>query len=586
VSTPRRAQLDIGEDVAGYRVESFIARGGMAVVYRARDLALSRPVALKLIAPELASNETFRARFVRESELAASIDHPNVIPVYGAGEADGLLYIAMRFVQGEDLGVLLRRRGRLPVAEAMPMFTAVAGALDAAHARGLVHRDIKPGNILVADAEGPAEDRHVYLTDFGLTKRSSSLTGFTTTGHFLGTIAYVAPEQIENRGVDKRTDVYSLACVFFEVLAGSPPFQHDDDAALLWAHMAQAPPPLSQRASGLPTEVDGVLQRAMAKDPEQRPGSCRQLVAELRAAFRGAGAAQAGREAPSLPPTRAAGIGAAPTAAPPPARPPATHPPAPRPAAAHPGAAHPFDDGPTDSWPPGSWPPGPAPVPAPAADSHPGVQPVPAAPAPRRPRGRILAGALAVLLVVAVGAWLLIAPPWATWTAYDGSQQAAPFALEHPSEWLEHPDRQGVMFAEQHLVGIFTTGDPRKWDQATQTAGRPDMIEGLLLRRTNEQVSLAGPAEAHDTVVATPAFRNARTADPVRATVHGAQAWRIDGELTDPRSPAGLKIAFQYYLVPIPGGTAHAIFFALPDQLAGQQATFERVRDSIALPTA
>jgi serine/threonine protein kinase len=551
VSTFRRAQLDVGEELAGYRVEAFIARGGMAVVYRARDLTLSRPVALKLIAPELSSNENFRARFVRESELAASIDHPNIIPVYGAGEADGLLYIAMRFVDGEDLGALLRRRGRLPVSEAMPLFTALAGALDAAHARDLVHRDIKPGNVLLTTQDEAVEDRHVYLTDFGLTKRSSSLTGFTATGHFLGTIAYVAPEQIENRGVDRRTDVYSLACLFFEVLAGSLPFQHDDDAGLLWAHVTQAPPPLSTRIGGVPAEVDHVLARAMAKNPAERQPSCRQLVAELRSAFR-APVQPYNDHRTSLPPTRV------PTA--PPSRPP-THlesrPPTPPPTQ-------------RESRPGGPW--------VPVAGSGPSTG------RPRTSR-RLAVVAAAAALVVAVALWLVLAPPWSTWVRYDGSDATAPFALEHPAEWLQHPDRQGVMFAAQHLVGVFTTGDLGKWDQATRSADTPERVEGVLVRRTPEQVSLAGPDDAEATVAAIPAFTRAQPPSAVHATVHGAQAWRLDGRLADPRSPGGLQIAYEYYLVPIPGGTAHVVFFALPDRVASAQATFDRIRDSVELPT-
>jgi serine/threonine protein kinase len=211
--------LGAGQRLAGYEVEAFVARGGMAVVYRARDLSLDRSVALKVIAPELASNDKFRQRFVRESEIAASIDHPNIIPIYAAGEADGLVYLVMRFVDGEDLGTVMKARGALRPRDALPIFTQIAGALDAAHARQLVHRDVKPGNVLLSGDDDLAQ-RHVYLSDFGLTKRLSSLTGFTTTGHFLGTIQYVAPEQVANRTVDHRADIYSFGCVIYEALAG------------------------------------------------------------------------------------------------------------------------------------------------------------------------------------------------------------------------------------------------------------------------------------------------------------------------------------------------------------------------------
>jgi len=302
--------LDIGEDVDGYRVESFVARGGMAVVYKARDRRLGRPVALKLIAPELASDPTFRARFTRESELAASLDHPNVLPIYQAGEIDGMLWTAMRFVDGEDLDTVLGRRGRLTPAETITIFTAVAAALDAAHARALVHRDVKPGNILLTGHDN-ADDmnlaaRHVYLTDFGLTKRSADVTGLTTAGQFLGTIAYVAPEQIASQAVDHRADVYSLGCVLYHVLAGAPPFARDDYVAMLWAHIQAEPPPLSAVVPGAPPAVDAVLRSAMAKQPAARPDSCGALVGQLRDAF--GLTAQAPFRLADQPPGRIAGV--------------------------------------------------------------------------------------------------------------------------------------------------------------------------------------------------------------------------------------------------------------------------------------
>ncbi len=198
---PVQDYLYPGAEFAGYQIQSLVARGGMGVVYRALDVQLGRPVALKLLAPELAANEKFRQRFVRESRLAASVDHPNILPIYAAGEWSGLLYIAMRFVHGTDLKAELDARGPLPLTEALGILSHTAAALDAAHGAGLVHRDVKPGNILLSD--DPANGhRLVYLTDFGLTKRTTSATGVTTAGHFLGTLDYVAPEQI--RGGDHR----------------------------------------------------------------------------------------------------------------------------------------------------------------------------------------------------------------------------------------------------------------------------------------------------------------------------------------------------------------------------------------------
>ncbi|MCQ4043150.1 serine/threonine-protein kinase [Streptantibioticus rubrisoli] len=278
-----------GREIAAYRIEAEIGRGGMATVYRARDLRLDRTVALKLLSPGLARNEVFRERFIRESRLAAGLDHPHIVPVFEAGEADGVLYIAMRYVPGEDLRALLDRQGRLSVDTTARIAAQVASALDAAHAHGLVHRDVKPGNILVAEGIDPDHPEHVYLADFGLMKRSLSLTGLTSTGQFVGTVDYVAPEQISGRPVDGRCDVYSLACVVYEALAGTPPFRRDDDLAQLWAHLNEPAPPLSSHRTDLPAGVDAVLAKGLAKSPDDRYGSCLAFVAALRDAGGGLG---------------------------------------------------------------------------------------------------------------------------------------------------------------------------------------------------------------------------------------------------------------------------------------------------------
>ncbi|MEV5439283.1 serine/threonine-protein kinase [Streptomyces sp. NPDC052682] len=277
----------VGRQVAGYRIEQEIGRGGMAVVYRARDLRLDRTVALKLLAPELARNDTFRRRFTHESRAAAAIDHPHIVPVFEAGETDGILYIAMRYVSGSDLRHLLDREGPLPPATALRIAAQVASALDAAHDHGLVHRDVKPGNILVSRGTDSDHPEHVYLTDFGLTKKSLSLTGFTTVGQFVGTLDYVAPEQISGRPVDARCDVYGFACVVHETLAGHPPFRRDDDMALLWAHQYDDPPPLTRARPDLPEQVDAVFAKALAKSPDDRYPSCLAFVAALRSATTG-----------------------------------------------------------------------------------------------------------------------------------------------------------------------------------------------------------------------------------------------------------------------------------------------------------
>ncbi|MGW4566013.1 serine/threonine-protein kinase [Streptomyces sp. NPDC004561] len=274
----------VGRRVANYLVESEIGRGGMAVVYRARDLRLDRTVALKLLAPELARNDTFRQRFTHESRVAAAIDHPHIVPVFEAGETDGMLYIAMRYVSGSDLRHLLDRRGPLPLPDAVRIAAQVASALDAAHDHALVHRDVKPGNILVAEGTDSDHPEHVYLTDFGLTKKSLSLTGFTSVGQFVGTLDYVAPEQISGRPVDGRCDVYGLACVVYETLTGRPPFQREDDMALLWAHQYDEPPPPSRARAGLDPAADTVFAKALAKSPDGRHDTCLAFVAALRTA--------------------------------------------------------------------------------------------------------------------------------------------------------------------------------------------------------------------------------------------------------------------------------------------------------------
>ena len=239
----------VGSEVAGYRLEEQIGRGGMAVVYRARDVQLGRNVALKLLAPVLALDDAFRQRFIRESRAAAAVDHPYIIPIFAAGESDGVLFIAMRYVQGGDVRTLLDTVGPLPAGRAADIITQVALALDAAHLHGLVHRDIKPANMLLDSVSDGGQRDHVYLADFGLSKRSLSVTGLTSIGQFLGTPAYVAPEQVEGRPVDGRADLYALACASFEILSGAPPYQRDDDLAVMWAHVSAPPPSLSAQPS-------------------------------------------------------------------------------------------------------------------------------------------------------------------------------------------------------------------------------------------------------------------------------------------------------------------------------------------------
>ena len=251
----RASDPHIGSDLLGYEIEEVIGRGGMGVVYRARDRALERNVALKLIAPEYAGFTGFRGRFLAESRLAASLEHPNVVPIYAAGDQDGHLYIAMRYIEGRDLREILRD-GVLTPERAIAICRQVASALDAAHEQGLVHRDVKPSNILI-----DASDR-AYLADFGLSRLSSDPAKAPEIAASLGTIDYVAPEQIRGDAIDGRADVYSLGCVLYECLTGSAPFSIRSDVALLYAHLEEEPP----AAPGL----EDVMAKALAKDPEER----------------------------------------------------------------------------------------------------------------------------------------------------------------------------------------------------------------------------------------------------------------------------------------------------------------------------
>jgi len=257
-----------GSRVGGFRVIERVGAGGMAVVFRARDERLGRLVALKVLAPALASDEGFRRRFIRESRSAATVDDPHIIPVYEAGEADGQLFIAMRYVSGGDVRSQVRRDGPLSAGRAAAVLSAVASALDAAHAAGLVHRDVKPANMLL-DAR-PGRPDHVYLSDFGLSKGAMSSVGLTGSGSFLGTPDYAAPEQIAGRHVDGRADQYALACVAFELLTGAPPFQRDHAMAVIYAHASEPPPALSSRRPDLPVTADSVLATALAKAPADR----------------------------------------------------------------------------------------------------------------------------------------------------------------------------------------------------------------------------------------------------------------------------------------------------------------------------
>ena len=268
-----------GSRVAGYLLEKLVGVGGMAAVFRARDERLGRVVALKL----LAGDEGVRRRFVREARAVAAVDHPHIIPVYEAGEAGGVLFIAMRFVAGDDLRVVVRREGSLRPRRAAAFISPVASALDAAHGAGLVHRDVKPANMLVD--VGPGRPAHVYLSDFGLARGMLSVGGLTGAGQFLGTPDYAAPEQVSGRSVDGRADQYALGCVAYTLLSGSLPFEREEPMAALYAHLYAPPPRVTSVRPDLPDAVDQVLARALAKAPEERYGSCGAFADALRDAL-------------------------------------------------------------------------------------------------------------------------------------------------------------------------------------------------------------------------------------------------------------------------------------------------------------
>jgi predicted Ser/Thr protein kinase len=271
----------IGSVLAGHRIDEVAGRGGMGVVYRATDLALDRRVAVKLITPALVDDPGFRRRFASESKLAASLDHPNVIPIYHAGEQDGVLFQVMRYVEGEDLRSVLKREERITPDRAARIVAQVASALDAAHARGLVHRDVKPANVLLAAGD------HAYLTDFGLSKRLGAGDD-TTPGEILGTTSYISPEQIRGGEVDARTDVYALGAMLFHMLTGRTPFPLDNQEARLWAHLSEPPPLASHVCEDVPAGFDAVITRAMSKDRADRHSSAGELAGVALVAASGA----------------------------------------------------------------------------------------------------------------------------------------------------------------------------------------------------------------------------------------------------------------------------------------------------------
>ncbi len=280
----RTSQLERGAAFAGYRIDELIGRGGMGMVYRATNVALGRVYALKVLAPELVDDERFQERFKREIRIAASIQHPHIVGIHYAGEFDGLWFLAMDYVHGTDLRELIRSNGALAPDRAVALLKQAASAIDAAHARGLVHRDVKPANILISLRD---REEHAYLTDFGVAKRSETVAELTATGVLVGTVDYMAPEQITGGRADARTDIYALGCVFFQMLSGRVPYERDNSVAKIFAHVSEPPPSLDGPIASMYPAFAPVLQKALAKNPDDRHQSAGDLARDAVAALEG-----------------------------------------------------------------------------------------------------------------------------------------------------------------------------------------------------------------------------------------------------------------------------------------------------------
>jgi serine/threonine protein kinase len=548
-----RTFIPAGTEIAGYRVESLIGRGGMAMVYRAEHLRLGRRVALKVITPELAENERFRQRFIRESQLAAAIDHPNVLPIYEAGDADGMLYIAMRYVDGTDLKGMLAQQGRLDTGQALSIFRQVGRALDVAHGRGLIHRDVKPGNILITVDPYGDDLYHVYLSDFGLTKRTSSQSGLTTTGQFVGTIDYVAPEQITGKPVGPYTDIYALGCVVFESLTGTLPFDRDSDAAILWAHMNDPPPAVTSYQQVLPRAVDEVVATAMAKAPEDRFGTCRELVTALQVALESG-------DPPAI---------SGPTAIPEPTSPPAA-PPDPAPVGLAPAEPAPAGADSTDQGPP----------PVAAVPSSPPVR-------GRLPAGRRLLVLVAVVVLVVAGtAGVLLLRGRDGSTTFTATDEV-PLSFTYPREWQRHLHSGlfAVLSPRNPTTFFSDLEDPWAGVRPWLADDRETVVGVYLPFRTptldvdseeNVETELGGLLPEVD------GKRKLTVLGHQPVKVHGHAADRVSGRMNDPRDP-DTSLAFVDYVIQIKSGRAvHLLLFG-PDERALGSADFDRLVRSARL---
>ncbi|MBB5132820.1 serine/threonine-protein kinase [Thermocatellispora tengchongensis] len=578
----------IGQEVAGYHIEDIIGKGGMAVVYLAVDPRLNRRVALKILHPVLTTDDRFRQRFILESRTVASIDHPNIIPIYEANAEGDVLYIAMRYVDGLDLRKHFLDRGPLAVAQVNRIFSQVAAALDTAHAHDLIHRDVKPANILIA---GGAEGEHVYLTDFGITKHRTSISGLTQTDQFIGTPRYMAPEQINKEHIDGRCDQYAMACVVYEALAGRLPFQRDNDIALLWAHLAEAPAPLSTLRPELPLEVDGVMARALAKSPDQRFATCGEFVAALRDAISGhsAGGSYAFPVAPAGPAPHPAG--------------PTSHPglhahPA---GQAQPHAGHAAYAGQGEA----------AAQAAPVAQAaqvaqtgHPAAQAAPEAHGPQtaptvpsagtggkgskgskgKKGGRgILIGAsaaIAVIVAAAMALALVLRGGEADWKRY-APTVAAPISFEYPGEWTARTHTDLFAIASEQVdvfERLFVTPVSADWASANQVIrDDPEAATGVYAQVLATVTADSQADEVTDALSSSLPGQVSVPSEPVQVTVGGQPGVRLKGAVSDPQN--GGRLDFTAYVVDHQGGTVLLIYYCAA---AGcQDSVAERIAGSV-----
>ncbi|MEV0615812.1 serine/threonine-protein kinase [Nonomuraea sp. NPDC050404] len=580
----------IGQEVAGYYIEDIIGKGGMAVVYLALDPRLSRRVALKILNPVLSVDDRFRQRFILESRTVASIEHPNIIPIYEANaDVDGVLYIAMRYVDGLDLRRLIYDRGPLPLGQANQIFAQVAAALDAAHAHDLIHRDVKPANILLAGD-------HVYLTDFGITKHRSSISGLTQTDQFIGTPRYMSPEQINKEHIDGRCDQYALGCVVYEALSARLPFQRENDIALLWAHLAEQPTPLSQLRPELPPQVDTVIMRALAKSPDQRYATCTEFVTELRDAI-------SGQPYDPFDPFGGAGSG--------------PHGLVPRPGQSPHSGPYPVQRAvPRQPAGPGSGPhsvppqPGPGPGSGPHAVPQQGIgsaqqrtgsgpqlgQPIghggahraPAPPTqPSRAKGRpgripiVAATLVAAIAALALVAFVIVNNRSDAWVRYKTSA-AAPLTFDYPGDWTARTHQDLFAVASPHapvFEDLFVAGPGADWSRAAEIiSSEPDSATGVYVQ-VSDTLDASGTADLMKPKMESLLPGQVDLQKPVQDQAGNSPATRFDGSLHDPST--GSRLGFVSYVIDREPKTMLVMYFCA--KTTCDDATQTRIRQSVRL---